>query len=167
MYSFSSCTILFSLSYKNRGLGFPKVEVGSMCIRNGRWAAKQAARYTLFRTVSTMGWATIAAAHLPIPEIIPTKKETRVCVWACPSLYLRVRGSVIRYLPHNSSESLSDGDFLAEVDVLNRMQELHAFLHRSLEGLATTDEPRTASALVHDGRVDRFCQVRCSCRCAP
>ena len=35
-----SVALLFSLSHRNSALGFPKVAVGTMCIRNGRWAVK-------------------------------------------------------------------------------------------------------------------------------
>src|SRR6185369_2993418 len=46
---------------------------------------------------------------------------------------------------------LGEADLLAEVDVLNRVQDLHALLHGLLEGLAARDEPGATGALVDDG----------------
>src|SRR6266849_10990547 len=54
---------------------------------------------------------------------------------------------------------LRDGDFGAEVDVLNGVQELDAFFHRALEGLAAGDEAGAASAFVDDGGGDGFLEI--------
>src|SRR5689334_3031338 len=54
---------------------------------------------------------------------------------------------------------LSDRDLLTQVDVLNDVQELYALRHRPLEGLAPTDEPCTAGALVDACRDRRLGEV--------
>src|ERR1700733_9180144 len=46
---------------------------------------------------------------------------------------------------------LGDGDFFAEVDILDGVQEFYAFGHGTLEGLAPGDETGAASALVDHG----------------
>src|SRR5258708_1860011 len=55
--------------------------------------------------------------------------------------------------------ALGDGDFWAEVDVLDRVQELDAFLHGALEGFAAGDEAGAAGALVEDGGGDGFLEI--------
>src|SRR5207245_2297196 len=50
-------------------------------------------------------------------------------------------------------------DFGAQVDILDDVEELDAFLHRALEGLAAGDEAGTASALVDDGGGNGFFEV--------
>src|SRR5258708_5147505 len=55
--------------------------------------------------------------------------------------------------------ALGDGDFWAEVDVLDRVQELDAFFHGALEGFAAGDEAGAAGALVDDGGGDGFFEV--------
>src|SRR5690606_40078838 len=52
-----------------------------------------------------------------------------------------------------------DGDARVQVDVLDRVQQRRAFLHRPLEGLAARDEAHAAGALVDDGRTHRFGQI--------
>src|SRR5437660_10617821 len=54
---------------------------------------------------------------------------------------------------------LGDGDFGAEVDVLDRVEELDAFLHGALEGFAAGDEAGATSTLVDDGGGDGFLEV--------
>src|SRR5258708_23189228 len=58
--------------------------------------------------------------------------------------------------------ALGDGDFWAEVDVLDRVQELDAFFHGALEGFAAGDEAGAAGALVDDGGGARLFEVFCS-----
>ncbi len=55
--------------------------------------------------------------------------------------------------------ALGDRDFLREVDVLNRVQELRAFFDWTLEGLTTRDESLATGALVDDGGLDGFGEV--------
>jgi len=50
-------------------------------------------------------------------------------------------------------------DFGAQVDILDDVEELDAFLHGALEGLAAGDEAGTASALVDDGGGNGFFEV--------
>src|SRR5689334_12724023 len=45
---------------------------------------------------------------------------------------------------------LGDGDFRAEIHVLNGIEELDAFFHGTLECLAAGDEAGASSALVND-----------------
>ena len=49
------------------------------------------------------------------------------------------------------STLLGDGDFGAEVDVLDGVEELDAFVHGALEGFAAGDEAGAAGALIDDG----------------
>src|SRR6185436_14863743 len=55
--------------------------------------------------------------------------------------------------------ALRDRHFSAEVDVLDRLEEAGAFLHRTLERLAAADEAHAAGALVDDGGRDGFAEV--------
>ena len=48
-----------------------------------------------------------------------------------------------------------DGDALVEVNVLNQVQQFHAFLQRTLERLAPGNQSCAAGALVDDGRLHR------------
>src|SRR5215467_9463555 len=50
-------------------------------------------------------------------------------------------------------------DFGAQVDVLNRVEQLYAFAHRSLERFAAGDEAGTTGALVDDGRCDCLFEI--------
>src|ERR1041385_6026930 len=59
-----------------------------------------------------------------------------------------------------SVHRLCNGDVLRQIHILNRVEQADAFLHRPLEGLATGDQSRTAGALVDDGRLHRFFQIR-------
>ena len=54
---------------------------------------------------------------------------------------------------------LGYGDVLGDVDVLNGVEQLYAFRHRTLEGFAAADETRTAGALVDDGCGHGFFEV--------
>ena len=45
-----------------------------------------------------------------------------------------------------------DGDLFAEVNVLNRIEELYAVFHRALERLAARDKPRASRALIDHSR---------------
>src|SRR5438477_426708 len=58
--------------------------------------------------------------------------------------------------------SLGDGDVGAEVNVLNGVEELDAFLHGALERFAAGDETRAASALVDNRSGDGFLEIVCS-----
>src|SRR6266403_3334965 len=60
------------------------------------------------------------------------------------------------------NSALGHGDFGAEVDVLNGVEELDAFLHGALESLAAGDEASAASALVDDGSGDGFLEIVCA-----
>src|SRR5262249_40072321 len=55
--------------------------------------------------------------------------------------------------------ALRDGDVWAEVDVLNGVEQLHAFFHGALEGFTTGDEPGAAGALVDHGRGHGFLEI--------
>src|SRR6266852_2716875 len=55
--------------------------------------------------------------------------------------------------------ALCDSDFGAQVDVLDGVEELDAFLHGALEGFAAGDEASAASALVDDGGGYGFFEV--------
>ena len=57
---------------------------------------------------------------------------------------------------------LGDGDFGAEVDVLDGVEELDAFLHGALEGFAAGDEASAAGALVDDSSGDGFLEIVCA-----
>ena len=52
-----------------------------------------------------------------------------------------------------------DGDFRAEVDVLDGVKELDAFAHGTLKSFAAGDESCAASALVDDGGGDSFLKI--------
>src|SRR4051812_36290245 len=67
--------------------------------------------------------------------------------------------------PCHSSEYLRDCDVVTKVDVLDRLQKIDTFLERTLERLATGDEPHAAGALVDDGRRDRLAEVALTGRC--
>ena len=55
--------------------------------------------------------------------------------------------------------SLGDRNLVAEVDVLDCIENFNAFLHRSLEGFATGYQTGAAGALVDDGGGDCFFKV--------
>src|SRR5882762_8239542 len=55
--------------------------------------------------------------------------------------------------------ALGDGDIGAQVNVLDGIQELHAFLHGALEGFAAGDEAGAAGAFVDDGGGYGFLEV--------
>ncbi len=57
------------------------------------------------------------------------------------------------------SRGLGDGDFGAEIDVLNRVEEFYPLVHWALEGFAAADEAGAAGALVDDGGGDRFLEI--------
>ena len=63
-----------------------------------------------------------------------------------------------RFRPGVQSRS-RDRDFLRQIDVLDRVQQRDAFLHRTLERLAAGDQAHAAGALVDDGGLHRFLQV--------
>src|ERR1043165_2901102 len=52
-----------------------------------------------------------------------------------------------------------DCDVLAEIDILNCIQDFHAFVHRALECLAAGNESHAARPLVDDGRTDCFGKI--------
>src|SRR5262245_210472 len=52
-----------------------------------------------------------------------------------------------------------DRDLRREVDVLDRVEQRHAFLHRALERLTARDETHPAGALVDDGRPHGFLEI--------
>src|SRR5262249_33245292 len=54
---------------------------------------------------------------------------------------------------------LGDGNFGAEIDVLDRVEELDPLGHRPLERLAARDEAGAAGALVDDRRRDRLGEI--------
>src|SRR5437899_8629550 len=55
-----------------------------------------------------------------------------------------------------------DGDFGAEVNVLDCVEKLDAFLHRALESFAAGDKTGTAGALINDGGGDGFLEIVCA-----
>jgi hypothetical protein len=55
-----------------------------------------------------------------------------------------------------------DGDFGTEVDVLDGVEKLDAFLHGALESFAAGDEAGAAGALVDDGSGDGFLEIVCA-----
>src|SRR5712664_329675 len=58
--------------------------------------------------------------------------------------------------------ALGDGDFGAEVNVLDGVEELDAFVHGALEGFAAGDEAGAAGALVDDGSGYGLFEVVCA-----
>src|SRR5215813_6029381 len=52
-----------------------------------------------------------------------------------------------------------DRNLVAEIDILNRIQDGNAVLHRSLECLATRNQTGTAGALVNNSSGDGFFEV--------
>src|SRR5437762_11206338 len=64
--------------------------------------------------------------------------------------------------PRLENPILGDGDFGAEVDVLDGVEELDAFLHGALEGFAAGDEASAAIALVDDSSGDGFLEIVCA-----
>ena len=64
--------------------------------------------------------------------------------------------------PRLENPILGDGDFGAEVDVLDGVEELDAFLHGALEGFAAGDEASAAGALVDDSSSDGFLEIVCA-----
>src|SRR4029079_14619051 len=54
---------------------------------------------------------------------------------------------------------LSNSDLVAEINVLDRVQQLHAFAHRALKRLATRDQSHAAAALVNHCRANRLSQI--------
>ena len=59
----------------------------------------------------------------------------------------------------DAGEVLSDGDFFAEVDVLDGVEEADAFFEGSLEGFASRDEAHAACAFVDDGGDDGVLEI--------
>ena len=55
--------------------------------------------------------------------------------------------------------ALGYGDFGAEVDVLDGVEKLDAFLHRALESFTARDEAGAAGALVDHRRGHRFFEI--------
>src|SRR5438445_3878177 len=58
--------------------------------------------------------------------------------------------------------TLRHGDFGAEVDVLNGVEEFYSFDHRTLERFAAGDEAGAAGAFVDDSGSDRFFEIVCA-----
>src|SRR6266851_1193889 len=58
--------------------------------------------------------------------------------------------------------ALGGGDFGAQVDVLDGIEKLDAFLHGALEGFAAGDETGAAGALIDDGGGYGFFEVVCA-----
>src|SRR6267143_1488378 len=54
---------------------------------------------------------------------------------------------------------LCRSDFRAQIDILDRIQQLDAFLHGALEGFAPGDKARAAGALVDDRRGHGFFEI--------
>lgn len=57
---------------------------------------------------------------------------------------------------------LRDGDFLAEVDILNGTQQRRTFCHWTLEGFAPADQAHAACTLVDYSGLHGFLQVVCA-----
>ena len=57
------------------------------------------------------------------------------------------------------ADALRDRDVLVQVDVLDGVEQLHAFLHRTLKRLAARDQTHPAGALVDHRRLHRFLQI--------
>src|SRR6266403_4483917 len=57
------------------------------------------------------------------------------------------------------SRALGYGDFGAEVDVLDGVEKLDAFLHRALESFTARDQAGAAGALVDHRRGHRFFEI--------
>ena len=58
-----------------------------------------------------------------------------------------------------SSVSSSDGDFLCQVDILNRIEQCDAFLHRSLKRFPSRYQAHAAGTFVDDGSLDSFFHI--------
>jgi hypothetical protein len=54
---------------------------------------------------------------------------------------------------------LRHSDFPGQINILNRIQQCNAFLHRPLEGFSSGDQPHTAGSLVDDSCPNGFLQV--------
>src|ERR1019366_10322934 len=65
------------------------------------------------------------------------------------------RSSSLRGMSSYSITVLRDGHPVVEVDVLDRVEQMHAVAHRPLECLAPADQPGAAGALVDHGGANR------------
>ena len=54
---------------------------------------------------------------------------------------------------------LRDCHLIVEIDVLNRVEQPSAFVHGTLKGFATTDQPHTTGALVDDRGFDSIGEI--------
>src|SRR6266581_6066387 len=72
------------------------------------------------------------------------------------------KGAQHTALLERKSLALSDGDFRAEVNVLNGVQELDTLFHWALERFTAGDEAGAAGALVDDGGGHGFFEVVCA-----
>lgn len=60
---------------------------------------------------------------------------------------------------HEAQKLLSDGDIFVEIYILNGVEKLGTFGHRTLEGFAAADEAHTASALVDNSSLNSLSNV--------
>src|ERR1700752_1191700 len=74
--------------------------------------------------------------------------------------------SYSNYRTYCAGQKLRYSDFVAQVDVLDRVQQFHAFAHWTLEGLATGDQTRAAAAFVYNGGTNCFGEVTRALRLA-
>ena len=69
--------------------------------------------------------------------------------------------------PGLKAAPLRDRHFFRQIDVLDRVEQRRAFLHRTLERLAAGDQAHAAGALVDHRGLDRFLQVALARRAPP
>src|SRR5688572_6726004 len=86
------------------------------------------------------------------------KKERPASLPASITTYIVLCTS---YFVHQKS---SNRHAFLQINILNRVQNAHAFVHRALEGFAAANKAHTACTLVYYRRAYRFHQIRFAAR---
>src|SRR5678815_2374579 len=111
-----------------------------MCIRDSRRAASSRAATAFSRSTS---WSCGCSDRKRGLSVYPRENTRGTRIW-----------------------DLSDGNFVGKVNVLDGVQQLDAFIHRTLERFAAGDEPHSAATLVDNCGSHRFGQIARALRLA-
>ena len=102
-------------------------------------------------TLTQVGMAKSLSAF---PKIVHRAVQTHNQQWKGRTLKVRPLN------PHSGVANRSgDSDVLAEINVLNRIQQFDALIHRALKCFASGDKSGAAAAFVDNGGADRFGQI--------
>ena len=115
---------------------------------------------------SLKAWASRARPAVPHCRPRPTSRRTKPSARRSSSPSHEGTSLAPAGLMTARLRRLRDGDRVVEVDVLDRVQQLDAFVHRALERLAAGDQSHAAAALVDDRGAHRFGEVALALRLA-